>query len=276
MKKYIIIALLGLITISCASGSNSNTETQSPVQTQPAVENQEKAQVSVDEKSVESEIPQELKVLREAVGKSEPSDIENLAHVVIDRMPDSPESAEALRVLAQLAISEKNYSKALLYGEAANTIQPDSLDNLLLLAEIAHLQERDSDAVKLYKKCIELYPNDSRAYLQKARILLVYLDTDRALESAAKAYELDSKNCETSVVYADALYASQKYEDAVNHYVQAQSLCSLSESALKNLAKLYEVNLQNPSKACEIYTKLTEIDPNNAYYKASRDYQCGL
>ena len=275
-RIYLIIALLALITLSCASKPDSKTEIQSPVQNQQIDQAKEQSPEPVIDKPTEPEIPKEVKDLRSAIEKSDSAAIQTSAHAVIDKMPDTPEASEALRALANLALSEKNDSEALLYAEAAQKVQPDSLDNLLLLAEIAHQQQRDSDSVKYLKKCIELFPNDSRAYLQKARILLVYLDTGRALESAAKAYELDPKSCETTIVYADALYASQKYEDAVNSYVQAQSTCTLPESALKNLAKLYEVNLQNSSKACETYTKLSELDPGNAYYKASRDYQCGL
>ena len=45
---------------------------------------------------------------------------------------------------------------------------------------------------------------------------------------------------------------------------------------LKNIAKIYELHLQNPAKACEAYTVLSQKIPDNDYYKASRDYQCGL
>ena len=165
---------------------------------------------------------------------------------------------------------------ASLYASDSNRIKPDQLETLYLLARIAHDQNNDDDAVKILNQCIEKYPEDSRAYSFKAMLLLSYLDTERALDNAYKAYQLNPKDCGVLVTYADALYASQKYEDAAKQYVDAQSACKLTESSLKNLAKLYEINLQDAKKACEIYTKLAEIDTNNPYYKASRDYQCGL
>ena len=277
IKKYIYILLFGLISVSCASQASPKTEVKSPVQAQaqPAPQIAPKPAEQEAAKSLEPEISPELKDLREAI-KSGSNDVEAKAHAVVDKSPEGSDAAEALRVLATLAIQDKNVTKALLYADAANAAQADSLDNLLLLAEIAHLQQRDSDAVKYYKKCTELSPNDSRAYHQTARILLGYLDTERALTAAAKAYELDAKSCEINITYADTLYANQKFEDAANIYVQAQSLCPLPEPALKNLAKLYEINLQDAKKACDAYTKLADQHPDNPYYKASRDYQCGL
>ena len=274
IKKVLIILASSFLLMSCASKTQQNVQVQSPVQTQVAEPDPKVAEPQIQpEKPV---ISKELQDLRDTVKRSDFESAKNLAHQIIDREPEGTESPEALRTLAFIARSENNLSLASLYVSDANRIQPDQLETLYLIAQIAHEQNHDDDAVKVLNQCIEKFPEDSRSYIFKAKLLLSYLDIERALDVASKAYQLDGQSCDVNVVYADTLYASQKYEEAANQYVKAQSLCTLTEASLKNLAKLYEVNLQDSKKACDIYTKLAEMDASNPYYKASRDYQCGL
>ena len=224
---------------------------------------------------VEAIAPQ-IQALRDAVDRGDAASIETSAHNVIDAFPETPHAAEALRSLAALAMQQQQFEQARLYADAALSIDRDDPRNLLLNARVLHALHRDDEAVKLLNNGIEKSPQNADLYRLQAVILLEYLDVDRALQAAQKAHEISPSDCAVQIVYADALFASKNFAESASTYESARSQCKLSEKSLQNLAKLYEVHTQNPQKACELYKQLCDIDPGNAYYKASRDYQCSL
>ena len=216
----------------------------------------------------------ELKALREAMATGDAQHISESAQVVIDLYPQSEGAQEALRALCDLSLKRGAPSEATLYLNAVLAISADNFDNQMMSARVAHENGDDQNALIALSRASEIKPDDARPYVEKAAVLLSYLDTERALQSAEKAIAL-SQTCETQLIYADALYANKQYEPAVRHYELAAS-CELTETALKNIAKIYEVHVQDAKAACRYYRILTERFPDNAYYKASRDYQCEL
>lgn len=273
-RFYCLTFFIAGFLVACASAPRTEPVqvAVAPTEPEPVIEQEFQSELQLPE----PEISPELKKLHLAVESGNSEEIKAAAHTIIDAGPSGSESAEALRALAELSIRNERYSEAGLYADAAIQALPDNAENLFLKARIAHLQQHDDEAVKNLRKCIELAPTDARPYLLKASILLNYLDTERALADAEKAYKINPKDCESMVLYADALYASKQYSEAAEHYSSAMTQCRISEDSLKKLAKIYELHLQDAPRACEIYTKLTEMFPENPYYKASRDYQCGL
>ena len=271
MKCLLGMVLCALVP-ACASQPKPEPQSVAApvVQPEPVSEPVEAVQEEADKTTVSPH----LAALRDAVKNG--GDIEKTAHDVIDANPESADAVEALRALAIHALAEKDSDKAQLYIEAAVGYAPQDVDNLYVYARVLHAAGRDDEAIKKLDDGIRIAPDNSALYRLKANILLEYLDTTRALEAARKAHEIAPENCGDTIVYADALYASKSYEDAVAAYESARVHCTVSELALQNLAKLYEVHVQNPEKACGIYKLLAEQSPDNAYYKASRDYQCGL
>ena len=271
--------IAGFVSIQ-ACASNPQPSAQSPVSqppSQPAVEQPSVPQtIESEAQPVVEQSPQELIALRQSLEKGDVGEIDTNAHLVIDRFPETPEAAEALRALADLSIRNKKYETAQMYAETAYAINAENPDNGLLLARCLHALNRDNEAVKLLDDMIGKNSDKAELFALKAAILLEYLDVERAMQAAQKAHDLKPNDCGVGVVYADALYASKSFSQAASAYESVRQQCSLTEESLQNLAKLYEVHTQNPQKACELYKQLTAINPDNAYYKASRDYQCAL
>ena len=90
--------------------------------------------------------------------------------------------------------------------------------------------------------------------------------------SLTHTVETDQRT-EAKKLKSDLLYAKKQYDNAIGIY-ESVSAYKRTEACLRNMAKIYEVHVISQPKACAIYRELVSIDPNNANYKASRDYQC--
>lgn len=198
--------------------------------------------------------------------------LEKLAHDVIDRSPDGPEAVEALRALAGLK-AESAPGHARLYIEAALERAPEDPESLWLMGKIAHLQGLDNESIRYLDRAIAAQDAPIEAYVLKTSILLEYLDAALALETAQQAYKRYPDDCRVRTIVADARYASLDYAGAVAGYENLDG-CVLTDAVLKNMAKIYEVHIQDAQKSCAIYELLVERHPEDAYYRASRDYQC--
>lgn len=211
--------------------------------------------------------------LRQAQARNDAQEIESTARDIIENDIDSPESQQALLALAELAIARGAYREAALYAEASIKHGLTSAEGWYYQA-VANYHVKNYDAaLDALTSALKADPNYVDAYVMRAEILLSFLDVDRALEAAEKAHKLSPDACKTSVLYGDMLYASRRYGEAIKIYESSES-CTKTEALLRNMGKIYEVHVANSQKACQVYRELVEIDPNNANYKASRDYQC--
>lgn len=280
-------AMIGMtvLCVSCSHAQQTPVESPVVVGNDAAEQAQSEEQIKTDIKSniemqtdvISSQndnILPEIKILREAIASGDAQRISESAQRVIDRYPKSEEAQEALRALCDLSLKRGAPSEAALYLNAVLAISADDFDNQMMSARVAHESGDDQTALKALLKASEIKPDAARPHVERAAILLSYLDTTRAFQSAEKAIAL-SQTCDVQLIYADALYADKQYESAIRHYELASS-CELPEAALKNMAKIYEVHVQDAKAACRYYRILTERFPDNAYYKASRDYQCEL
>ena len=270
----------GAIIVGCVFtfGCASTQSAPSPeVPKQPTISEQ-KAPEPAHAIEVPTESPQiseELASLRQSLAQNDVEKTELLAHQIIDKDTKSPESIEAFLALAQIAMQQKKWNEALLYANAAIEKDPQNLDGLLISARILHEQNKDNEAIDKLNQAIEHHPQSADPMVYKSAILLSFLDVDRALEAAKSANDLAPNTCNVLLAYADALYAHHDFADAVSHYEKADAnKCQLTEQSIQYMAKLYEVHVQDPQKACATYTRLVELAPDNPYYKASRDYQC--
>ena len=273
---YLASLFLSLVFLGCASAPAEQPRTAANEQPAP-ISAPEAPKAEQPPAPPEPELSPELKKLRSTIQTGNANDIKAAAHEIIDLAPGSDDSLEALRALAMLAMSEKNFDEAQLYADAASEIRAKDLDTLLLKAKISIHQNRFDDANKLLKTAIETFPDAPEPHILKASVAIRFLDSERALENASAAAKLAPQNCDAIIIHGDALYLNLKYEASIAAYEKADtSRCNLTEAALLNMAKMYEVQLQAPDKACKSYERLVKLSPDNAYYKASRDYQCSL
>ena len=275
-RRCFLAILLSAACIGCASTPTEPPKAATPEpQAQPAPEPPK--ETAEPAPAPEPEISPALKKLRNSIASGNANDIKAAAHEIIDAEPEAQDSAEALRALATTAIAEQKYDEAMLYADAASKIKADDLDTMMLKAKINVLRDDHLTANKQLQAAIQAFPNAYAPHLLKAAIAIKFLDSERALEDAAAASALAPQNCDVLIIHGDALYLNLKYEQAIASYEKADAAqCKLTEPAILNMAKIYEVQLQAPAKSCKAYERLVQIAPDNAYYKASRDYQCSL
>ncbi len=276
MKQIIFCALMLLCTFTFGCASSKSIQTpETPAQQPTEPETAPEPVAPAESSSSAPAISKELASLRQSIAQNDVENTTLLAHQIIDKDAKSPESIEAALALAQIAMDQSKWDEALLYADSALEKDGQNLDVLMISARILHAQNKDNEALDKLSLAIEHHPQSADPKVYKSAILLGFLDIDRALDAAKSAYELAPGDCNVLIAYADALYAHHDFAEAVSNYEKADtSKCALTEQSIQYMAKLYEVHVQDPQKACAAYTRLVELAPDNAYYKASRDYQC--
>lgn len=276
----------GLAIFGCAS-SQTTPSPQSPTQ-QPNAQSEPNANASqaTDPQSVtqtpttvpkantdKTDADPMLESLQRAQATNDIDAIERSARDIVERGTDSLATQRALLALAEIAAKRGAYREAILYADALIKSGSNSADAPLIKAKLYNSSHLYDKALIELDKALQIDPNNVDALAMKAKILLSFLDIDRAFESAKTAYDLSPDDCNLKILYADLLYAKKQYDNAIGIY-ESVSAYKRTEACLRNMAKIYEVHVISQPKACAIYRELVSIDPNNANYKASRDYQC--
>ena len=146
-----------------------------------------------------------------------------------------------------------------------------------MFGKIAHAQANDDEALAHFEAAATADPKNATPCVLSAALLLTYLDLEKALDRSACAMTRQPERCDVLAIRADTLYAAKQFEDAAAHYEKyVAAACPESEDVLLHLAKLNESQLNQPKRACELYTRLAELRPDDPNYAASRAYQCGL
>ena len=273
--KLALFAFMTLLLTGCKTAPAPQPE--APVVPPPAV-----VEVPAEPAPVVPELPPEpamsedLKALHDAISSTDKAAIERQAHVIIDKDPAGSDAVAAYRALAELAL-ETSPATARLYIERAAELAPNDAEVRTLFGRIAHAQSNDDEALMHFEAAAAADPNSATPCVAAATILLTYLDLEKALDRSSCAMERQPNRCDVLAIRADTLYAAKQFEDAAAHYEKyVAASCPESEDILKHLAKLNETQLNQPKRACEVYTRLTELRPDDPNYAASRAYQCGL
>ena len=277
LMKRILIIISFVFLASCASTPKGVVTDAAPAQsTAPAPV---PAPVPVQDVPPEPEKPAispELEALNQAVAGGSEEEIEAASRAIIDRDPLGQDAVHAYCALAELEL-QRQPDTARLYIERAAEIAPANAVVQLTMGRIAHAQQLDDEALRHFNSSAQADPASAAACIEAAAILIRYLDIANALTQAKCAYERAPQDCAAMTIYADALYANKQFEEAAATYELRQTAsCPASEDALRNLAKLYETHLSNPKRACQVYTELSTLRPEDPNYSASRDYQCSL
>lgn len=285
IKRFAFMTGLGcLLTAGCAaSGTTLPPETVSAPSDQTAADDALAGEAGGGETSPQELAPEDAarpqpetvsEKLMRALAEGDDEAAESLAREIIESSPVSPEAVTARAALAQIALSRKDYAHGVMIAQDALKIEENSAQTWFVLAALRRAQAQDGEAVAALANAIRFDPSMAQAYRLRAQILIAYLDAERALDAAQKAFELAPGDCAAQIVYADALYASKRYADAIAAFENVGAQCAHPEAMLKNMAKIREVHVPDAQKACALYQKLVTISPDNADYKASRDYQC--
>ncbi|MBL8879161.1 MAG: tetratricopeptide repeat protein [Phycisphaerales bacterium] len=134
-----------------------------------------------------------------------------------DHLSANPGDVAARVELAQLLLSTGQNREALKAAQQAAEQAPDNPAALSIYAELLVLSESEEKAVQVYRRVIELTPNDWRAHANLAH-MLSGPDPQAALRHAQRAMELNPTDVRTHINYAESLAINNRVEEAIRHF----------------------------------------------------------
>ena len=156
--------------------------------------------------------------------------------------------------LALFSFDDKEYGTALKYALKADTLL-EYYDIKYLIARIYKKTNNDETALKYFHQALLLNP--------KSIEVLISLGTlEQDEDYFKKALDLDQKNGQTHLCYADFLYANGRTIEAVEEYHQAL-LCGENNAALINNFALVIKDLGDEKRALDLMLDAFIKDPQN-------------
>jgi tetratricopeptide (TPR) repeat protein len=148
------------------------------------------------------------------------------------------------------------------------------------MARVLDQGEDFSEAIKEYKKALEINPNDSEIYSAMARTYLNQRNPQEAIKSAQKAVELNPDNIgahrllgdiyiralniqrDREATAAELAVQKENLQKAIREYEEMVRIDPKEGDFYIWLGRLYSVNDQ-PEKSMEVYRKLLAIEPGS-------------
>ncbi len=173
-----------------------------------------------------------------------------------------PEETEAREMLGQLFFTQKNYLEAKSVFKELNQSDPDNLDYIYTLADLARIQKNWDLAIDYY---IEGYEVNSMAIEGLEQALQIAMTTntfDRAEELCTLLLEDDPDNIKLLETMRDLTLFSQNYELALNVVERIEKLQGSTPELLIQKSALYE-ELNNSDLALRIMYEAFSQDSLN-------------
>jgi len=170
--------------------------------------------------------------------------------------------------LAQLEGIKKNYSDAINLISKSIELDPENIWYQLFLSELYQITGNYSNAIGIFEKIIDKNPDNLDYYYQLASLYLTisrYQDAikmyDRIEEKAGVSEEISLQKEKIHIHLADLQKAEEELKNLIHAFPGESRYYSI-------LAEFYMSN-NSPDKAIEVYKKVEEIDPENAYIHMS-------
>ena len=174
-----------------------------------------------------------------------------------------PEETEAREMLGQLYIGQQKFVDAELMFKELNQFDPDNLDYIFTLADLARLQKNWDLAIDYY---IEGYRANSMAINGLEQALQIALTTnsfDRAEEVCQLLLEDEPDNLKYLETFRDLTLFSQKYETTLEIVHRIEKIQGFSSELLIQKSALHE-ELGNMSLALDVMFEAVTLDSMNA------------
>jgi len=177
---------------------------------------------------------------------------------------DAPTYHVSLSNIANFYSNKQNYDKALEFKLLAEKNNPGYY--LTDIASILCCQEKFDEAEKLLNKSIEINKHEELAYANLSLIYEEKHDYEKSLEYAQKAYDINPYNIELSINLARKYLLNEKYEEAIDIYLNLLRLKKNEAGYYYSIAFLYD-KLGNKEKALEYVKKAVQLNTDNQKYK---------
>ncbi len=137
-----------------------------------------------------------------------------------------------------------------------------------------YYQKNYQGAVEKFTESLQIIPNLSTAYHNRALSYQKLQNYSQAIEDYTQAINLDSNDADTYNSRGNTYADIGNYNQAISDYNQALKLNPNDAKAYYNRGLVYGINLQNYSHAISDFTKSLQIAPRNfeAYYNRGLAY----
>lgn len=136
-------------------------------------------------------------------------------------------------------------------------------DDVMLLTKLAGLYtntEKYREAIDIYKRVLELRPNDAFIYVSLGNIYQTIGENVNSLNAYNKALELCPEYKYNYINIANIELLQKHYSEAEKYYTMFLELYPNNDDAKSGLAETYFMNNQ-PQKACEIFKQMYDSNP---------------
>jgi len=157
--------------------------------------------------------------------------------------------------LEQPEKSKEEYKKAILCYEQMIEKNPNDYRAYREIGGIYYLELNNVEAsIEAYKKALRINPYDANIYRELAEKYTKVQNREEAIEAYTKALELQPNNIETCYSFAEYLTTLKMYNESIE-----------LNKHFKNMARIYDSNLENYPKALEYYKQAIKLKPANAW-----------
>ncbi len=174
----------------------------------------------------------------------------------------NPEDQDAMKMIGQLFISQKNFKEAEIYFLKLNKADPENLDFLYTLADLARLKKQWNTAIDYY---IRIYKVNSLAINSLEQALKISISTDnmaRSDEICELLLKNDPDNIDLLETQRDIALYNKNYKKALSIISKVEEKEGISTKIFIQKSALYE-QLKEPKLALEVMFEAFKYDSVN-------------
>ena len=132
----------------------------------------------------------------------------------------------------------RNYNQALINYKIAETYVPHSMNVYRNYGNALKLTKNYNSAIEVYRKYLNLNPNDFKTYLEIAYCYIVINNPDAELGELLKAYRI-RKDSKVGIEIGNLYYRKGEYKNAIEYYEKAKDKEFFKSNARLQLADSY-------------------------------------
>ncbi|GEM_PF-4921 len=204
-----------------------------------------------------------VETLRSAIALHHQGALDEAAALYTKVVDLQPDNVEAAKLLATIALQQKNFADAAVLFERALVLNPDDETLHNNLGIVQHQLTRYEEALLSYNKAIVCRLDYVEAYFNRGNTLLALSRYSDALQSYQKAVEYKPDYAEAFYNCAITLAILKRHEEALQSYDKALAVVpDYTEAYYNRGIVLYE--LRRFQEAVESYSKAIALNSNYA------------
>lgn len=179
------------------------------------------------------------------------------------------------------AVSQNTEDTAISESRELLSSDPTNLDALTNIGNSFYASGQYDSAIVYYDKVLEVDPQNSSGLYNKGLALYSKQDYAKSMEMLRQCITLHPDNTDAYIIMGDNHYSQDQFTQALTWYKQAYDKGARNSGLLNIMAylydqqnqrseaiRLYKETLQLDSSLVDVYSRLAELEPNNAdWYK---------